>query len=932
MSREKGTSAIAKSKELKSVLAPVRRSTWQDPPAFLFRPVRTRLLDELERGAAQRPKVLSIVAPIGYGKTVLMSELFTCLRRQGEYCYWVGLDDRDMSVDRVLSALEAALTGADAELHPTHALFRGDEPIERRLDDLVESVSRLPAVSTIFIDNLNSCVDETLGTVLDALIFRTPASVRLVWSSTAALAINLGRAKLEGLIRQIGFADLSMDPAETGRLLGDALDDRLGMSGVAMVVRQTEGWPAAIRMAKIILEGTAEPEAALEAFSGSDEDIAAMLNRQVLQGFAPDLREFLLGLAQLRTFCVELCRHATGSEQAESCLDYLLQRNVFMIPLDRNRKWYRLHGLFRECLISEADRLLGRERIAAIQRRAAAWCERHDQWRDAIDYALAATDYPFVTRMLDRTATVFVRDRGDVQQYIHWTERLQSEGVQIGWETHFWYVWALIFHRRYEYGRIQQQALVERLRHATPESGAAPHDLPQRIAHLSICIDIFTDRLDETYRGIERWLAADTSGDRYNVASVSFMKGICLASAYRFSEAHQTLRFAMPIMLQIGGAYGIGWGALINGLLSVYEGEYARGYAELSAGLAQTRRALGEESGLCGSIALVAARCAVEMGLDADARDHLASGLRSAHSHGLVDTAAFGFDAAVKLWSGESDEFVSIPRLREIAASYPPRLSAMLSCFLVRRLIRLGRLDEALVEARGLDLERAGAPNAAAGTGALAIACHRDLNVATRIALDIAVGKARQAEALIAEEMKLARAEGRFARKVELFMSKAMLSLQCGKPGIAAKELIHAVSFAARRRIVRPFHDHAETVTTLVNDTKPSAWAFALTEEREFFVEICSGLPIGKGQKQDDLMTWSGDQALAGALTPREINLLKMIDMGLSNQQLGDRSHVSVATVKWHLQNLYRKLGVSNRTAALARARLLNVLPRLQGR
>ena len=125
------------------------------PPGFLFQPVRTRVLEELIEAGPQGPKVLSIVAPIGYGKTVLMSELHGAL--QGvQACYWIGLDDRDTTLERVIRAIDAALSGRDSELHPSHALLHGDEPVATRIDALLEVIGGVTTPATVFIDNLNS--------------------------------------------------------------------------------------------------------------------------------------------------------------------------------------------------------------------------------------------------------------------------------------------------------------------------------------------------------------------------------------------------------------------------------------------------------------------------------------------------------------------------------------------------------------------------------------------------------------------------------------------------------------------------------------------------------------------------------------------------------------------------------------------------------
>lgn len=908
--------------------APEQPSRSHQPPNFTFQPVRTRLLDELEHPGGNDPKLISIVAPVGYGKTVLMSRLHACRQHGAEQCFWIGLDNRDVSVKRVLRSLASAIGGREASVHPTQALLIGDEPLESAVDALLGLIARIAGPATIFIDNLNSCTDPNLGELLDALLFRTADRIRLVWSSTDELPVNIGRAKLEGLIRQIGFADLSFSGGETRELLGAALERQIRQAGVETILHQTEGWPAAIRMAQIVLAGAEQPLVALEAFSGSDEDIAALLNRQVVKGFTPALREFMLCLSQLRIFSVELCRHAMDDGHARRHIEHLLKRNVLIIPLDRNRKWYRLHGLFREYLQGEAGGTLDPERKREVLKRAAEWCARNSEWRDAIDYALASGEAAAASRMLDRTATIFLRDRGDSQQYIDWASQLEAEGVQIGWEAHFWYVWALVFCRRYELGRMQHEKLAERLRRFAGGDDPPPEDLSQRIDHLRTCIDLFTDRLADADAGAARWLTVAKTSDPYNLASIHCIHSCCLASAFCFAEARAAMGIAEPIMLEVSGAYTAGWVCLIYGMLSIYEGNHALASGELEAGLARAGEALGEDAGLCGNLALVAANAAVEMGRDDEALRLVLHGLRSAHSHGLVGIIACGFDAAVKLWQGGADEAIAIPQLRAIASSYPARLSLTLSCYLVRRLLRLGRLNDAQIEAARLGLAAAPGRVAEADNAALAIPHYRDLFTATAIELHIASGEQRKAEALIAERLPAARAEGRAGHLVELALASAEIATRRGNRRAATKELVHAIGIATRGQCVRPFLDRAETVVALVNDTKISSWPFVQSEEREFFAAICRRLPISN-RFLHELSAFAADTRAASAKpTRREVELLQLIDLGLSNDQIADRTEASVNTIKWHLNNLYRKLGVSNRSAALARARALNLLPK----
>lgn len=899
-----------------------------EPPSFSFAFVRTRMLEALTGEPLPVAKLTTVVAPTGYGKTVLATAMFDHFRAAGVHCWWIALDDRDTSVERLLGLLEAALGGTEAQIHPTQALIRGDEPLENRVDALLDTVARLPDPALVCIDNLGYCTDETLGYLLDRLVFRTPSSVRFLVSSTDAVPMNLARAKLEGRLREVQLAELGLRAQDVRELFGAELCAQIGDAAVEAIVRQTEGWPAAVRLVQIILTSSDQPSEALARFSGADGDLSDLLNGQVLAGFPPAARNFLLEIAPLRSFCVELCRHATGDDSADAHLAMLLRRNVFVIPLDRNRSWYRLHGLFREFLIEEAQRRLPAEHRRAVLARAAEWCERGGHWQDAIDYALAAGSADLASAMLERVAARFVRDRGDLRQYIDWIETLRRDGHEVGWEADFWYVWALVFHRRYDTARQQNQRLASRLdtEVAAGRDAAQLAELKRRVEVIRTCVDTYTDRLADAQEHALAWLAARGADDPFDVGTVACAAGISLSAAHRFVEARQAMRSAQAAIVQADSAYGSGWVAALSALVAIQEGDYAAVHNDLLAALARARAALGENAGITGTLALVAAKCAVEMNLDNEARELLSRGLRWAHTHGIVDTAAAGLDAAVKLWTGREDDAISLAQLRDIASGYPPRLGLMLSCLIVQRLLRLGRLDDALAEGAQIGLTASGTTRPS--IEGLDTARARALYGAAEIDLLIAAGQLKQAETLIAEETRCAKKEGRSARLVELALCETAIAVCSHHPQPATRHLARAVSLAARRRILRPFRDRGDLIAGLVNDTKPSAWGFALEEERKCFVEICRGLPLTRAAFLDQLDGSQGEAQLLETPTARELELLGLIDAGLSNQQLADRLSVSVATVKWHLYNLYTKLGVSSRSAALARARALNLLSR----
>lgn len=322
----------------------------------------------------------------------------------------------------------------------------------------------------------------------------------------------------------------------------------------------------------------------------------------------------------------------------------------------------------------------------------------------------------------------------------------------------------------------------------------------------------------------------------------------------------------------------------------------------------------------------MAARCAVAMGLDAEARQLLALGIRSSRSHGFLDAAACGLEAGLMLWRGKDDDaVVPMSMLRDVVAAYPQRLSLTFSCYLVRRLIVLGRLDEAVAEAERIGFGLASRQRRNRMEKAHCVVRLDALLAMTKIELQIAAGRYKQAIPMLNSEIRQARLNGCNASLVELELNSALVAVRLQDPALGVRHVTRAVRIAASRRIVRPFMDRIEVLRALVSQSKPSVWGFATEDERVFFAQMCRQLDLDDQVKSANLVAAEASSRALDVLTPREVELLGFIEAGLSNQQMADRIDVSVTTIKWHLQNLYGKLGVSSRTAALARARSIHL-------
>lgn len=905
-----------------------KSGTVSSPPEFRFQTLaKTKLLDSL--CATERCKLVSIVAPVGYGKSVFMSQLFNVRVDRGERCSWISLDDRTTRAEQLLWLLEEALFRRYDESQHTHPLFTNDPPLKARTQRLTESVrGRTEQAFTLFIDNLNYCNDEQIGYLLDALIFDTSSNLQVVISSTTEPPINIVLAKLRGHICQIGHKELSFSATEIGELLGPEIVNKIGKENVSVVAQQTEGWPAAVRMAQIILSASDNPVAEISSISATNQDLSALLNRNVVGSLPQDLQYFLLQISSLRKLSSNLCQHVTKNKHADEYLNVLINRNIFIISLDHHKTWNRFHTCFKTHLMIEAEREIPKPIRQGLLVRAAEWCNENQQWDDAIEYALAAEANELASKILENIAVNLVRDRGDLEKYVKWVETLENRKFKLGPETEYWYLWSMVLHRRYQQGRQYLKQIKQNSENAHTTNGQNSdqfNEFTRKIEITEVCLDIFSDNLSDAHKKADLWLRNISPDDNpFDITSAYCTESAYFSSEYLFPEAKEAAQFAQVAAYQSNSTYAQGWIIILNALPLILEGNFKLIQPELNASLALLKAKLGEDSAIVGSASLLAALCSIETGQRAEAEIHLLRGMYGSQAHGIVDVIACGLDAAIKLWVPEETDSATLPLLRSVVSAYSPRANLFLSCFLTRRLLSLGLLEEALVEASriSLDPER---PLSIPKT-AMSTARNRDTYMATAIDLYINTGDLRAAEAIIEEESKLARAEGRILRQVELALSEMEISMKKGNPQLGKRNFTRAITLAASREIVRPFDDHSNTVARIVEDTKATAWGFALAQEKRFFLEICDRLPIKSFSMGEKTINLGTDSPLVDPLTKRQIELLKLLDAGLSNQQIADRIHVSLTTVKGHLQKLYAKLDVQSRSSALARARAVNLL------
>ena len=898
------------------------------PPSFEFDTVTTRALATVMQ-ADPLPKLVTVCAPPGYGKTVLLSRLYTELLARGHACSWVSLDDRDADLSSLVYKLRAALLQGRTDTVDPPSAAAAFRDRGASADGVLNLLDHLPGKATLFIDNLGFCEDRALAPFLERLVFDTGPGVRLVLSSTRDIPVDTVRAKLEASALELRATHLSFDRVSTARLLQQSGVAPTSDHDLDRILSHTEGWPAAVRLLQVLMTGepnrtsageTPEISHVMQRFSGDHSDIARVLTRRVLIGFDPDLVQFMIEIALVREFNADLASHMTGRAEAREWLGQLVSRNVLIFPLDHNRRWFRFHTLLREFLLAEAQDCVTHARRREVLSLAARWHVSRGDNVTAISIALEAGEVALAQELLDRIAHVVVGDHGQMATLIQWVDRLQEAGVTPSVEAHTWFVWALCDSLQYERARKALDDFDRRMG-TDPSLDPGPGATASRLLFARILVNLWVDRLDIAFEQAEVWLARDDAPDALTQACVLGIAGNVEIDRGELQAARARLEQARAVVARSDSAYGTAWVAILQACVEIGQARPDAADLLLTEMRESVSRVIGEDASVVVTLDFVHARALLDLGRMEAARALALRGLERAMNHGIMGSLEHGLIACVAFWNDAGEDGVSNGLLERVANSYPQRGQSLLAASKVRRLLQLGRASHALVLA-----ERHGLRASSVRTGAQVPMRERGDWMLARLELLLAQGACDEVLSQIDPLLKAARQQERLRDRIELLLMASDAHQRLGQARMAVRHLSMAIVLATPGKLIQPFKARQGLLSNVLSETNAKEFGLTRASEWSFLERLRPPDPVTGAAAEPPASGAAEVIATTGVPTLRETQLLALLDQGLNNEQVADRLSLSVPTVKWHLHNVYVKLGVRSRSAALARARALHLI------
>ena len=389
---------------------------------------RPRLGGRLSRGSDARLTLIS--APAGFGKTTLLTAWLAAAATENRAVAWLSLDESDRQPATfwtyLITALQTAGPGIGADALPL--LQSAQPPIETVLAAVLNELAAVPNDIDLVLDDYHLVDGPDLRVGMVFLLEHLPPHVHVVISSRADPLLPLARLRARGELVEVRAADLRFTPDEVAAYLNDVTGLDLSPENIAALEGRTEGWIAALQLAALSMQGRADIGAFIAGFAGDDRYIVDYLVEEVLQAQPDPVREFLMYTAVLDRLTGPLCDTVTGRDDGSQLLIALERANLFLVPLDDRREWYRYHHLFVDVL--RAHLLAGRpDLVPLLHQRASLWYERHNHTEEAVRHALAARDFDRAAYLMELAAPAIRRHRQEAVLF-GWLEELPDAAVR----------------------------------------------------------------------------------------------------------------------------------------------------------------------------------------------------------------------------------------------------------------------------------------------------------------------------------------------------------------------------------------------------------------------------------------------------------------------------------------------------------------------
>lgn len=866
---------------------------------------------------AEHPHIRTVIvqAPAGHGKTTLLQQLAQSKRDNGDVTAWLTLDEADNDISRLAEHLEYLLGILRQQGVPDSR--RG----QVRSDPYKASFwvnrlnSHLPPAGQgihLFLDDYQNIDDHGVHEIFQEIISHLPDHITVFIASRSIPPIGLSRLVVNQQALILRFEDLKFSPDEARTFFSIYSKLNLSEDELETVYQRSEGWPAALQLFRLTLPQHTVRDRLKKLGSYTPYQITEYLTSNVLEFQTERVKHFMLISSPLKRLCASLCNAVTGWEDSQSFLLFLERTGLFLTNMDQELHWFKFHGLFshflQEQLKSESP-----QQWQLVHRRAAQWFFDRELYEDSLYHAIEAEDYAFAVDAMDLWATEEVAN-ACLQSVARWADKIPIDEIAHCPTLVVKVTWALTFLRR----RDKLAPFLELLRNGKLQSREQRFQIDADIM-ISV-VELVLDNLETAFHMISDIDTNVTEAKdfyAFELSAAGNIKAYHAMAVGDFAAARDFITIARNHSQEGKAIFPGGYNVGLNIISCYLQGRVAESLQRSDATL-EDERWLVE-----GSYAAAPAVCTALMTLyENDQLDRVVDifqQYRTEIDTGLMlDFVNCAYLAMIRACDArerfaESEQLLECLEDIAIHATWT-RLSHICAWEHVRRALVRG--DTGQAQAIASRIRNQATPS----KQFLMFSDVVDGAKLSELRLLAYTDTSRKAEQALQAEYSTAVAQHYMPRQIKLKLFSAIYRERRGQHELAMQELIGAVNLSLHHGFYRTVIDEGRAITHLLQ----SALAEQLPKEtHDFCVRLLAGAGL-ESMKANDLGS-TGFQPLE-PLTSRELQMLSLVARGSSNKVIARDLFISENTVKFHLKNIYSKLGVSTRTQAIRAAMNMGVI------
>jgi LuxR family transcriptional regulator, maltose regulon positive regulatory protein len=899
-------------------------------PGLVSRP---RLQEQIYQGL--RGPLTLVTAPAGFGKSTLVA---SCVTGCGMAVAWLSLDKDDNHAESFLNYLVAALQKADNSIGIKAAqLLTGMQLAspEAVLTSLINDLDDVTGEIVLVLDDYQQINSQAVHEEMAFLLQHCPNSFHLVIATRSDPPFHLSSALARGRMVELRAADLSFTEPEATQFLNDVMGLGLDARLVSALEERTEGWIAGLQMAALSMQNRKDIDGFIKGFSGSNRYILDYLLEEVMAGQPPEIQRFLLCTSILERLTAPLCEAVLEAGKLDGqiidkisanfqhpyplgcqpILEYLDRANLFLVPLDDERTWYRYHHLFADLLHARLQQTLKSEEIAALHTRAAQWYNRNGFTVQAIHHASLTSNTEWVEQLIEQNYMEMFH-RGEASAMRSWTGQLSKELI-------YRRPWLCIYEAQSHalFGQLDEaEVLIAKAEeHLQLENPAA--DIKSMLGHLAYVKSRVTGMRGDVQRAIELSLIARENTPASNQAlqsGIGVMLGVGYFMIGDFPKSIQTFKETIQSSSAVKAINGTMAAYCHLARLNAIQGHLNKSYELYQEAGKFAREAGGRNLGAMSLVDVGIANVLYELNDLEAALARIKHGLDFIPLWGNADDIAMAYTTLARIQQSQGNIDGGLETVEKGIQLIQTR-----GVFSVARdAVHAARVRLWLAQG---DLLSAGRWAASQEERLIPDTRFGFENELTRITLSrvyIAQLKPGEAIRLLTRLEESAESGGRTGRLIEILILKALTLQGLGKTALALVPLEKSLSQAEPEGYIRIFVHEGASMQSLLAQWLAHASSGPVRDYASHllsqFAARSQGSAAAPGKVPPD-----GNQF--EPLTRRELEVLSLLAAGLSNQQIAEKLIISLGTVKFYVHAIMQKFGVHSRTQAILIAKERNL-------